>query len=183
VTLETQVRPVKRDRSTQVLLLIASLVAVGGIAFAIGRLSAPTAAAANNLNGAGGRGVFGRNFPSLAPGQTFNPADFAGRGGAGGGLGGFRGGVEGTVVSIDGSTMTVKLANGSTTTVNLSSGTTYHNETAATASDVKPGSQVIVQINTAALAAETPAPGASGALGGRTLTASDVLVVAPSAAP
>ncbi len=182
MTLETQVRPVKRDRSTQVLLLIASLVAVGGIAFAVGRLSAPAAAAANNANGLG-RGAFGRNFPSLAPGQTFNPADFAGRGGAGGGLGGFRGGVEGTVVSIDGSTMTVKLANGTTTTVNLSGSTTYHNETAATAGDVKAGSQVIVQINTAALAGETPAPGASGPLGGRQLTASDVLVVAPSTAP
>ncbi len=168
-------RPAKQDRTTMILLFIAALVAVGGIGFALGHLTAPSANAAAPTFGRGG---FGRHFPSLAPGQTFNPADVGGGLGRGG-LGGLAGGVSGTVQSIDGSTMTVQLSNGTSVTVDLSGNTTYHGTTPATADQVKVGSSVTVQIDTSALASETPNPSASGALGGRTLTAKDVLITNP----
>lgn len=168
--------PAKKDRTTLVLLFIAALVAVGGIGFAVGHVTASSTVASTNGNAAN-RGGFGRGgaLPSFAPGETFSVGQF------GGGAGGFaRGGVgssvTGTVESVDGSTMTVKLASGTTVTIDLSSGTTYHNETSASSSDVKTGSTVLVQIDTTATAAGTPAPGASG---GRNLTAKDILITTP----
>jgi hypothetical protein len=162
-------RPAKRDSSTMILLLIAGMVAIGGIAFAAGRVTAPTAAAAAVPSGALGFGNFPRG--SLAPGQTFNPGGGLGRGGVGGGLGG---GVTGTVQSISGSTLTLLLSTGSTVTIDLSGSTTYHNETAGSSSDVKVGTKVQVQIETAAAAGATPNPSGSG---DRTITASDILIV------
>ena len=157
------------DRLTMGLVVVAALVAVGGIGFAVGHVTAPSAAAAGN--GTGTR-AFAR--ASLAPGQTFN----ATRGGAGG-FGGVAAGVSGTVQSIDGSTITILEANGTTATIDLSGSTTYHSEISANASQVAVGSGVTVQIDTAALASQSPAPGASGALGGRTLTASSILITQP----
>jgi hypothetical protein len=180
VTTATTLKPVKKqDRTTLALLFVAALVAVGGIGFAVGHLTAGTTAAANpNANGAGGRNG-GFNRPSLAPGQTFNAGNF-GNGGFGGAGRGVAGGtVSGTVQSVDGSTLTIKLANGTTVTLDLSGSTTYHNETAGSSSDVKAGSTVTVQIDTSALASETPNPSASGGLGGRQLTAKDVLITTP----
>ncbi len=85
--------------------------------------------------------------------------------------------------------MTLQLANGSTVTIDLSGTTTYHSETSAASTDVKTGSTVLVQIDTAALASGQPngaipgssaAPGASGAPAiNRTLTAKDVLITTP----
>jgi hypothetical protein len=161
--------PPKQDRTTMVLLLIAAFVAVGGVGFAVGHLTAPSAAAAANPSGRIG---FGRNFASLAPGQTFPTGEFGGRGGLGVGSGG----VTGTVQSVDGSTMTIQLANGTTVTIDLTGSTTYHGETSAASTDVKVGSSVTVQIDTSALASDTPAPGSSG---GRTLSAKDVLITNP----
>ncbi len=174
-----QVHPVarKQDRSTIVLLAVAAMIAIGGIGFAAGRFSAPAAASTGNGNfgGNGGFGRFGGNFPSLAPGQTFGAGQF----GNGGGLRGGLASVSGTVQSIGPDSMTVKLANGSTVTIALTGNTTYHSETAASAGDVQSGSAVTVQIDTSALAGQTPQPGASGVLGGRSLTASSVLITTP----
>jgi hypothetical protein len=164
-------RPAKRDSSTMILLLIAGMVAIGGVAFAAGRLTASPAAAAAASDRLGG----GFARASLAPGETFNPGAFGGGLGRGG-AGGLSGGVTGTVQSINGSTLTLMLSTGSTVTIDLSGTTTYHNETAGSSSDVKVGSKVQVQINAAAAASGTPNPSASG---GRTLTASDILVVTP----
>jgi hypothetical protein len=164
-------RPAKRDSSTMILLLIAGMVAIGGVAFAAGRLTASPAAAAAASNRLGG----GFARASLAPGETFNAGAFGGGLGRGG-AGALSGGVTGTVQSIDGSTLTLMLSTGSTVTIDLSGSTTYHNEAAGSSSDVKVGSKVQVQINTAAAASEAPNPSASG---GRTLTASDILVVTP----
>jgi hypothetical protein len=80
---------------------------------------------------------------------------------------------------INGTTMTVQEANGTVVTVDLSGTTTYHGETAASPSAVQVGTGVTVQIDTAALASQTPVPSASGALGGRTLTASSILITQP----
>ncbi len=174
-------RPKKQDRTTVILLLIAAFVAVGGIGFALGHLTAPGSSAAANPSG--GRGGFsGRTLPSLAPGQTFNPSQFGGgNGGFGGraGLAGLSGGVAGTVQSVSGSKITVQLANGTTETIDLSGRTTYHSETSANSTDIKIGTSVLVQIDTTALASQSPNPSASGALGGRTLTAKDVLITQP----
>ena len=163
-----------------ILLFIAALVAVGGIGFAFGHLTAPSAAAANPL-ASGGRGGFGRNLPSLAPGQTFNAGQFGANGGfAGRGtLGGVAGGVTGTVQSITGSAITIQEANGTSVTIDLSGNTTYHSAAPASSTDVKVGTSVTVQIDTTALASQSPDPSASGALGGRTLSAKDVLITNP----
>jgi hypothetical protein len=91
------------------------------------------------------------------------------------------------VQSIDGSTLTLKLENGSTVTIDLSGTTAYHNETAATSSDVTAGSTVIVTIDTGTLIGQQPNPSASGSPAApnasgnptRTLTAKDVIVTAP----
>ncbi len=167
-------RPAKQDRATMILLFVAALVAVGGIGFALGHLSAPSAAAANPSGGGRGFGNFAR--PSLAPGQTFNPSQFGAGFGGRGGLGAAAAGVSGTVQSVTGSTITIQEANGTSVTIDLSGNTTYHGEAPASPSDVKVGSSVTVQIDTSALASETPNPSATGALGGRTLTAKDVLI-------
>ena len=174
---KTPIAPKKQDRTTVALLFIAAFVAVGGIGFALGHLTVQPAAAAANPTG-GGRGGFGRAIPSLAPGQTFDPGQFGGGNGARG-LGAVGGGVSGTVQSISGTSITVQLANGTTETIDLSGATTYHSEAAASSTDIKVGTSVTVQIDTAALASQTPNPSASGALGGRTLTAKDVLITQP----
>jgi hypothetical protein len=178
-------RPAKQDRTTIALLFVAALVAVGGIGFAVGHLTAPSSAAqatfSRNRGGTlPGGGEFpgggAGNFPTLAPGQTFNPGQL------GNGNGGLRVGssdVTGTVQSVNGSSMTVQLANGQTVTISLTGSTTYHGETAATADQVTVGSSVMVQVDTSALANETPNPAASGGLGGRQLSAKDVLITKP----
>jgi hypothetical protein len=175
-------RPAKQDRTTMALLFVAALVAVGGIGFAAGHLTAPGAAAqATFARNRGGNGQFpgGGNFPgaSLAPGQSFNPGQFGGNNP----LRGFGGeaGVTGTVQSMNGTSMTVQLSNGQTVTIDLTGNTTYHGETPASADQVKVGSSVTVQIDTTAQANATPNPAASGGLGGRQISAKDVLIKTP----
>ncbi len=123
-----------------VLLGVAVLVAVGGVAFAVGRATAPVAAAATGRNGFGGQGNFG--------GQGGAGPNASGAPGRGQGFGGFGGGlsVQGTVEAIDGSSLTVKLANGTSVTFALNGDTSYHKRAAATAADVTSGSTVIVQL-------------------------------------
>ena len=176
------IAPVKKgDRTFTILLAVGLLIAVGGVAFAVGRVTAP-AAAATTARGGFGAGGFGG-----AAGAG------AGTGGAAGlGRGGFGGGVlvTGTVDSVSGTTMTLKEANGSTVTVNLASTTTYHAQAAATAADVTTGKQVQVEVEVAGGfgqdvpgaspgAAAIPSPAASGAPTTRTITARDVTIVTP----
>ncbi len=98
-------RPAKQDRTTMALLLVAGIVAVGGIGFALGHLTAPGTTAAANPTGLRAGFGGGRTLPSLAPGQTFDTSQF----GAGrvGGLGAGAAGVTGTVQSISGSAITI----------------------------------------------------------------------------
>ena len=169
----------KQDRTFRILLAVAALVAVGGVTFAIGRVTAPAAAA--TTRGGFAAGGFGAGTGAGA----------AGAGGLGG-RGGFGGGVliTGTVDSISGTTMTLKEANGTTVTVNLAGTTTYHSQAAATAADVTTGKQVQVEVqvaggfggadNPAASpgAAASPAAGAAG-VPTRTITARDITLVTP----
>ena len=173
---KAKVRPAGQDRLTMGLLLAAALIAVGGIGFALGHVTAPSTVAGTVPN-ASGRG--GLAFRSLAPGQTFNPGAFGGGIPGAGGLGSVAGGVAGTVQSITPTSMTVLLSSGQSVTIDLTGSTTYHGETSASAGQVQVGTSVSVQIDTTALASQSPNPSASGGLGGRTLTAKDVLITNP----
>jgi hypothetical protein len=125
-----------------VALAVALAVAIGGIGFAAGRLTAPANAAGTGANGfrfGNGNGPVSGYFPG------------AGNGGNGGvGRGGFAGGgggsVQGTVESVSGDTLTLKLASGQTIQISLSGTTTYHSQAAASAADIKTGGTVIVQV-------------------------------------
>ena len=168
----------KGDRTFRVLLAVGLLVAVGGVTFAVGRVTAPAAAA--STRGGLGNGGFANGG-----------AGAGGAGAAGFGRGaGFGGGVlvTGTVDSVSGTTMTLKEANGTTVTVNLAGTTTYHAQATATAADVAAGKKVLVQVEIAGgfggqdLPGASPAVGASPAAGGtttRTITATDVTLVTP----
>ena len=146
---------------TSVLLAAAGAVAVAGLAFAAGRLTAPAAASTTGTGRlGGGQGFAGRSF---APG--------AGNGlrSAFGGLG-----LRGTVTAVDGNTITVKLANGTQIKVQTDASTTYHQQASGSASDVTSGKSVIVE----------PQSGAGGFGGGAnggtgttpTVKASDITV-------
>jgi hypothetical protein len=133
-------RPRGRVTLTSILLAAAAVIAVAGIAFAVGRVTAPSGTAATN--------GFGRAFN----GGTANGGarTFPGANGANGGgfLGGANGGLElrGTVTSVNGDTITLQLQSGQTIQVQTSSSTTYHTQASGSASDVSSGKSVIVQV-------------------------------------
>lgn len=154
-----------------VILALAVLVAVGGVAFAIGRNTAPVAAASARGNGQFGNGNFARG--SFEPGASGGPG--------GGFLGGDRGQggftLSGTVQSVTGDTLTITTTNGQTLEFTLGSDTTYNTKTPATAADVKAGSKVDVQLQLGA-GANGFRPNASAApSAGPVGTASSVTVV------
>jgi hypothetical protein len=145
------------------LLGLALVVAIGGVAFAVGRATAPTAAAAGRT---GTNGQAGQGGGFFRPGASGAPT----RGGFGGGGGGFGGAVsvQGTVEAIDGSSITIKTAAGATVTLALNGDTSYHKQAPATAADVTTGSTVIVQVQGRGFGgpggpAASGAPSASGA--------------------
>jgi hypothetical protein len=132
----------RRNRWLDVALGFAAIVAIGGVAFAAGRFTAPTATAF------GGNGQ-GRNFgngggfgpgASLAPGQTPGP-------GFRGGLGGTFA-VQGTVTEVTADHITIKTDSGQSVQVPLDGNTAYHREAGATATDVQPNTKVLVQLQT-----------------------------------
>jgi hypothetical protein len=150
VTAAPSAGPGKRKTSSgggrllNLVLVVAAAVAIGGVAFAVGRGTAPVSAATG-----AGRGNFGNGggFPggSFAPGASGQP----GRG-FGGGFGGFGGGgltVRGTVESVDANSLTIKTANGQTITVATGASTTYNTQSPASASDVQAGKTVQVQLD------------------------------------
>lgn len=145
-------------------LVLAAIVAVGGVAFAIGRSTAPVAPAGQRGTGNFGGGAFPRG--SFDPGQL---------GGAGGGRfaggGGFN--LSGTVQSVTGDTLTMTTANGQTVEFGLGDATTYDTRTPGSAADVKAGSKVEVRLDFGAGGRPTASAAASGPIG----TASSVTVV------
>ncbi len=126
-------------RWLNLVLAVAAAVAIGGIAFAVGRTTAPVSAAAG---GNGRAGAFANG--SFAPRASGQPG-FGGRGGFGGGAGAGLS-INGTVKSVDGNTLTITTANGQTIEVTTGDSTTYHSQAPATAADVKTGSNVQVQL-------------------------------------
>lgn len=149
-------------RLLNVVLGLAVVLAIGGVAFAAGRLTAP---APTNPFGAGGPGQFNGGNRGTN-----------GQGGPGGFLGG-GGGItlEGTVESVSGTTLTLKTANGQTIQIALNGSTTYHAQSDASASEVTTGGTVRVEVS----GFRGGGPGASfNPNGGATSqTASDVTVV------
>ena len=150
----------RRSRSVPVLLSFAAVVAVAGLCFTFGRVSAPAET-------------------TSAAGQSGAPNGFAGANasGAPGDRGGFGGSasVTGTVVSVSDSSMTIQLTDGQTVQVAIGSSTTYHNQTAATSSNVAAGDTVQVQVS----GTDGANAGASSAASSGTRTATDVTVTGP----
>ena len=171
-SLSVPVAPVKAKPGASRLLnyaLAGALVlAIGGVAFAVGRFTAPATASAGGFPNGNGGGFF-RN------GQ-------GGQGGANGGADGraglFAGGLtlEGTVQSVTATTLTLQTASGQTIQIALDGSTTYHAQTNATASNVTTGGKVLVRLNgRGGFGGGNGGPSASGAP--TSPTAGDVTVV------
>lgn len=155
VSLASPAVPTKAKRSSSgrwvnVLLGVAVIVAVGGVAFAVGRTTAP-AAASTRFGGAGGTGNGGFAFP----GGSFDPNNPGFANGNGNGNGGFGAGrflagggitVTGTVDAVSADSMTITTASGQQITVALDSKTAYHQQAAGSASDVQTGGKVSVEL-------------------------------------
>lgn len=161
-------------RGTSLLLLLAGAIAVGGLAFAGGRLTAPAAAS----TGRAGSGQFAGGQGAGNGQGTGNGQGFPGRGGGFGGVS-----LSGKVSAVSADSITLQLASGTSITIPLDSKTAYHTATAATAGDVTVGSQVTVTPG-----GRTANPGASldpnasprpGAGGISFSAATDVTVVKP----
>ena len=167
-------RPAVRGKGAARLLNVALagavVLAIAGVAFAVGRFTAPTAVSAGNFPNAGGGGQFFRNGQGGQGGQ-------GGQNGAAGRGAFFGGGVtiEGTVQSVSGSTLTLMTASGQTIQIALDGSTTYHAQTDASASDVTTGGKVLVRLNLRGAGGGATGPTASGAP--TSPTASDVTVV------
>jgi hypothetical protein len=141
------------------LLIGAAILAVGGVAFAIGRSSAP-ASAFQQVGAVPGGGTV------IGPGGSFAP-------GAGGPPGFALGGslsMDGTVSAIDADSLTLKLDNGDELTFKLDAATTFRESTEADPTDVAVGDEVTVNV------AGDGRIQAGGDGQGRDLTAGDVTV-------
>jgi hypothetical protein len=151
----------KSGSVTNRLLLVAAFIAIGGLAFAGGRATAPVAAATGFPGGPSGR--FGSFDPGAVPG--------------GGGLGGANASVtiSGTVKAIDGTKMTITTATGTDTIVDTSS-STFHAQSGAAAADVTTGSKVQVSVSGLGFPVGGPAASAAPAAGSGSLKATDVTI-------
>lgn len=148
-------KPARKSGGISILnvaLGVAVLVATAGVAFAVGRTTAP-AAAPTQLAGITPGG--GRFFTNGGPGASFDPnggfgaGPGANNGNGNGGRFGFGGGptIQGTVDSVTEDSVTIKTADGNTITIGLDSTTTYHQQADATASDVEAGKTVILKLS------------------------------------
>ncbi len=139
-------------RWLNLLLGVAVAVAIGGVAFAVGRSTAPAQAATFQRGTGPGNGNF------VFPGGSFDPNAIPSGGANGGANGGFAGRlglggggvtIDGTVDSVSADSITITTASGQQVTLSLSGDTTYHTQTPASASDVTAGSKVAVQVDIA----------------------------------
>jgi hypothetical protein len=147
------------NRLLDAALVVAAALAIGGVAFGIGRATAPAAAFT------GGGVDFPGSGKVLTPNGSFDP-------GAGPRVG-FSGGVtiDGTVTAVDGDKLTVKLADGTEMIFTLDSETAYHQATDASSSDVTVGDDVSVRVKGGGRVAAGADPSAAPKL-----SASDVTV-------
>lgn len=118
-----------------VLLVGAAILAIGGVAFAVGRSTAPAGAfpGVGSIDG----GPIVRADGSFAPGAG-GPRGLVSDGGLA---------IDGTVTSIDADSITLTLDNGDEMTFALDGDTTYHEATSATPADVAVGDDVSVKVD------------------------------------
>ncbi len=137
-------RPARKRGAVDVVLVVAAIFAIGGIGFAVGRVTAPATVAGAGAGQFPGNGQAGQ-FPGNGQGGQFQG------GGQGGFLGAGGGGItlSGEVVAVTADQLTLKLASGQTIQVPLDSSTTYHSQAPATATDVTTGATVQVQVGRA----------------------------------
>ena len=159
---------VPRRRSSRLIdlaLIGAAVLAIGGVAFAVGRATAPVSAATGFTPG-------GANI--VRPGGSFDPGSGQGPRFAFGGPGGLT--IDGTVTAIDADSITITTADGQQQTFDVDSSTAYHQATDAAASDVAVGDEVSVKVTGrgGGAGSQGAAPGASGDT--FELSASDVTV-------
>jgi hypothetical protein len=160
--------PRGRSSAGNAILVLAAIVAVGGVAFAGGRLTAPASTARTGL---------GNGALSGQGGQAGTAAGSNGQGAGAGFLGGAGGAltINGTVAKIAAGVITLTLESGSTIDIATTDTTKYHAQAAASASDVTVGSKVAVEVSgfrggarsatasgAPAVPAGSPAPNASG---------------------
>jgi hypothetical protein len=136
VTPAPLVKPKGKGSSlTNALLVVAALVAVGGVTFALGRATAP-AAAAGDAGGVGRRGADNQgNGGARSPGTGNRNT---------GGAAGVRM-INGTVKDANGSTLTLTTGDGTAVVIDVS-GADYHSQGPATAGDVTEGSTVSITV-------------------------------------
>ena len=158
----------RSSRLLNVALGAALAVAIAGVAFAVGRGTAPASAATGPIfaNGAvpGGGTATGPGPGGITRGLTGGPS------------------IEGTVTAIDADSVTIKMADGTTIELSTDDSTEYHQQAAAEASDVTTGTKVVVQVLRPGRARRpqggakgSPAPSASA--GSTSGTATDITVV------
>jgi hypothetical protein len=127
----------RSSRWLDILLAGAAVLAIAAVAFAVGRNTAPVAAAS-----AFERGGFAPGGAIVRPNGSFDPGAAPGRGFAfGGGLS-----IDGTVTAIDSDSVTLRLEDGREMTFALDGSTTYHEATDASGSDVAVGDDVAVKV-------------------------------------
>jgi hypothetical protein len=177
------VQPGRAGRTLNLLLILAALVAIGGVAFAVGRTTAPrTAAVAGPGGGTGGGNAGAGNFGggNFGGGNFGGPRGSGAPGGPGGAFGGRTAGIRGTVTAISPTTITIQIANGATISLAIDGSTTYHREVAGAATDVATGREVIVQLNGRNANGGGPGASPAGASPAATTgTAGDITVVTP----
>lgn len=152
---EVRVLPTRKSRGTSgfvnLALGLALVVAAAGVAFAVGRATAPATTATQATPG-------GRNFPGGGFGGPNGPGASGAPNGGGFGLGAAS--IEGTVESATADSVTIRTSSGALITVGLSPATTYHEAATATAAAVEPGRRVVVRVDGLG---RRGGPGASGA--------------------
>lgn len=122
-------------------LALAVAVAIGGVAFAAGRMTAPGRTFGDGPTGrvfagnGSGPGIIQGGGPNDGQGGQGGPRAFAGAAS-----------IEGTVTAVKADSITIKTASGQEITIALDSTTTYHQQASATSTDVKTGGTVIVRL-------------------------------------
>jgi len=124
---------------TPALALVAALI-VGGVAGVLIGQNTASASNASSLRGGFGGSQNGQGYPGFGGRQGGTGSDST-TGGAGGARGGF---TAGTITSIDGGTITLKLADGSTVKVSTSGSTTVTKTSKAKVSDLSTGDTITV---------------------------------------
>lgn len=148
----------------------ALVLAIGGVAFAIGRTTAPVSTAVTFPGTLGNGGFATGPDASLAPGASFAPG-VGGPAGRPGFLGAGGLAIDGTVTAIDAGSITLTLDSGETMSFALDGATTYHEAATSAADSVAVGDAVSVKVSGAGV------PGGNGGgAGAAGLTASDITV-------